>query len=108
VETAHAQFLGSSGAATRQSYPTVTSGWPNSSKDFWSWRTLPGAQAFMAVRSYITTARKQGINVLHALRRAFEGDPWLPMATARPPTWQLQPDIPVLATEAHQPPHPPA
>jgi transposase len=48
------------------------------------WRTLPGAQAFMAVRSYIATARKRGVNVLHVLRRAFEGDPWLPAATGPP------------------------
>ena len=47
------------------------------------WRILFG-KAFMAVRSYIATARKQGINVLHALRRAFEGDPWLPAATGPP------------------------
>jgi transposase len=37
------------------------------------WRTLVGAKAFMAVRSYVTTARKQGVNALHALRRAFRG-----------------------------------
>jgi hypothetical protein len=36
------------------------------------------------VRSYISTARKQGVNVLHALRRAFEADPWLPAATGPP------------------------
>jgi transposase len=35
------------------------------------WRTLDGAQAFL-------TARKHGINPLAALRRLFEGDPWLP------------------------------
>ena len=48
------------------------------------WRTLQGARAFAAVRSYISTARKQDVNVLHALRRAFEGDPWLPAATGPP------------------------
>jgi transposase len=42
------------------------------------WRTLDGAQAFLTVRSYISTARKHGINPLVALRRLFEGDPWLP------------------------------
>jgi transposase len=42
------------------------------------WRTLDGAQAFLTVRSYISTARKHGINPLAALRRLFEGDPWMP------------------------------
>jgi transposase len=44
------------------------------------WRTLPGAQAFCAIRSYTATARKHGINTLHALRDAFAGQPWLPPA----------------------------
>jgi transposase len=39
------------------------------------WRTLEGAGAFAAVRNYISTTRKQSVNVLHALRRAFEGIP---------------------------------
>jgi transposase len=42
------------------------------------WRTLPGAQAFLTVRSYVATARKQGLNPLAALRQLFEGHPWLP------------------------------
>jgi transposase len=42
------------------------------------WRTLDGAQAFLTVRSYISTARKHGINPLAALRPLFEGDPWMP------------------------------
>jgi transposase len=42
------------------------------------WRTLDGAQAFLTVRSYISTARKHGVNPLVALRRLFEGDPWMP------------------------------
>jgi transposase len=42
------------------------------------WRTLPGAQAFCTLRSYISTGRKQGMNPLVILRRLFEGDPWLP------------------------------
>jgi transposase len=41
-------------------------------------RTLEGARAFCALRSYIQTAIKQGVNVLDALRRLFEGDPWMP------------------------------
>jgi transposase len=42
------------------------------------WRTLDGAQAFLTVRSYVATARKHGVNPLAALRRLFEGDPWMP------------------------------
>jgi transposase len=42
------------------------------------WRTLDGAQAFLTVRSYVATAHKHGINPLIALRRLFEGDPWMP------------------------------
>lgn len=42
------------------------------------WRTQEGAQAFMTVRSYLATARKHGINLLDALRQAFEGNPWTP------------------------------
>jgi transposase len=49
------------------------------------WRTLAGAQAFCKVRSYIATARKQGINALGALRDAFVGNPWIPPATRPPP-----------------------
>jgi transposase len=42
------------------------------------WRTLDGAQAFLTVRSYVATARKHGVNPLVALRRLFQGDPWMP------------------------------
>jgi transposase len=41
-------------------------------------RTLEGAQTFCAIRSYISTARKQGLNVLHALHLAVAGTPFLP------------------------------
>jgi transposase len=43
------------------------------------WRTLAGAEAFLTVRSYISTARKQGLSVLGVLRRLFESNPWLPI-----------------------------
>jgi transposase len=46
------------------------------------WRTLAGAPAFLTVRSYIATARKQGRNPLDALRRLFDGHPWLPAPAA--------------------------
>jgi transposase len=42
------------------------------------WRTLDGAQAFLTMRSYVSTARKHGVNPLAALRRLFEGNPWMP------------------------------
>jgi transposase len=42
------------------------------------WRTPTGAQAFLTVRSYVATARKHGVNPLAALRRLFEGNPWMP------------------------------
>jgi transposase len=47
------------------------------------WRTLAGAEAFLALRSYVSTARKQGMNPLVVLRQLFEAHPWLP-ATAAP------------------------
>ncbi|MGH3266547.1 MAG: IS66 family transposase, partial [Trebonia sp.] len=45
------------------------------------WRSTDGADSFLALRSYIQTARKQGQNILAVLQAATEGDPWLP-ATA--------------------------
>ncbi|RAX45175.1 IS66 family transposase, partial [Arthrobacter sp. AQ5-05] len=35
-------------------------------------------EAFLAVRSYVGTALKQGKNVFDALGELFAGDPWLP------------------------------
>jgi transposase len=52
------------------------------------WRTLAAAEAFLAVHSYLSTARKQVLNPLDVLRRLFEGNPWLP---ARPAAEQLPP-----------------
>lgn len=42
------------------------------------YRTEAGATNYPAVRSYISTARKQRVNVLDALRDRFEGKPFLP------------------------------
>jgi transposase len=47
------------------------------------WRTLAGAEAFLALRSYLATARKHGMNPLAVLRQLFEGHAWLP-ASAPP------------------------
>lgn len=44
-------------------------------------RTLAGAQHFCAIRSYLATAAKHGLNQLDALTRLTSGDPWLPEAT---------------------------
>ncbi|MFT4127545.1 MAG: IS66 family transposase [Gordonia sp. (in: high G+C Gram-positive bacteria)] len=45
------------------------------------WRTTEGAEAFLAVRSYLSTAHKQGHNAMTALRDLFNGSPWLPEPT---------------------------
>jgi transposase len=41
-------------------------------------RTLHGAQTFLALRGYISTARKNGLKAAHALRDALAGRPWMP------------------------------
>lgn len=45
-------------------------------------RTLAGAQQFCAIRSYLATAAKHGLNLLDTLTRLAAGDPWLPTAQA--------------------------
>ena len=42
------------------------------------WRTISGAEGFLALRSYLSTAAKQGQDVLGVLTRLAERDPWLP------------------------------
>ncbi|MBU0502105.1 MAG: transposase [Candidatus Margulisbacteria bacterium] len=44
-------------------------------------RTMAGAQMFCRIRSYISTTRKQGGNILEALQFAAQGSPRLPNAT---------------------------
>jgi transposase len=46
-----------------------------------SWRTLAGARGYCAIRSYISTMRKQDHDILDGLRRIFEGQVWLPGST---------------------------
>jgi transposase len=41
-------------------------------------RTFTGAETFCAIRSYLSTARKQGINALDALTRLHQDQAWLP------------------------------
>jgi transposase len=43
-----------------------------------SWRTTTGADNFLALRAYISTARKQRRNILDALARLADHTPWLP------------------------------
>lgn len=40
-------------------------------------RTLSGAEDFTAIRSYITTAARNGHNMLDALIQADDGHPWI-------------------------------
>lgn len=42
------------------------------------WRSETGADAFLTVRSYLSTARKQRHNALDVLRDVFAGTPWIP------------------------------
>ncbi len=44
------------------------------------WRTREGAERFLAIRSYISTARKQGQRPLAVLTKLTAGRPWLPTA----------------------------
>jgi transposase len=45
------------------------------------WRTETGARAFLAVRSYLSTAARNGQAALDALRGLFTGNIWLPATT---------------------------
>jgi transposase len=47
------------------------------------WRSQTGAESFLAVRSYLSTARKHGLHALDVLRALFTDGAWLP-ATAGP------------------------
>jgi len=44
------------------------------------WRTIAGAERFLAIRSYISTARKQGHRPVEVLTQLAAGSPWLPLA----------------------------
>jgi transposase/uncharacterized coiled-coil protein SlyX len=48
------------------------------------WRTPAGAEAFLALRSYLATARKHGMNPLAVLGQLFQGRPWLPAPAPGP------------------------
>jgi transposase len=44
------------------------------------WRTTQGAERFLAIRSYLSTARKHGQRPIDALTALTAGRPWLPAA----------------------------
>jgi len=44
-------------------------------------RTLTGAEHFTALRSYIATTGKHGIDTLDALTKLTTGNPWMPETT---------------------------
>jgi transposase len=48
-----------------------------------AFRTRAGAEIFCAIRSYISTARKQGQNVIDALHSALMGNPFIPQPVER-------------------------
>ncbi len=48
-------------------------------------RTLHGARVFARIRSYISTSRKQGRNLLEELQKAICGKPFMPSAPAAGP-----------------------
>ena len=47
------------------------------------WRTLEGARTYCAIRSYISTMKKQGQDVLDGLQLVFAGELWLPSGVPR-------------------------
>ena len=48
------------------------------------WRSDTGAHAFLDVRSYLSTARKNGHSAMTVLRDLFNGQPWIPAVGASP------------------------
>ena len=43
-------------------------------------RRFEGAEAWLAIRNYLSTAAKNGVNLFDALQRLCLGDPWTPGA----------------------------
>jgi transposase len=48
-----------------------------------TFRSVEGASNFCRVRGYISTVRKNGGSVITAIRKAFEGEPFIPTAAYR-------------------------
>ncbi len=49
------------------------------------WRSDTGAHAFLDVRSYLSTARKNGQSAMTVLLDLFNGQPWIPAAVGASP-----------------------
>jgi transposase len=47
-----------------------------------SWRTSAGANHFLALRAYLSTAHKQGRHTIDILTRLTTADPWIPQAAS--------------------------
>ena len=45
-----------------------------------SFKTMMGAEEFVANRSYISTARKNDQNIFQAIQATFESHPFIPQA----------------------------
>lgn len=45
-----------------------------------AFRTQTGAETFCAIRSYISTVRKHGCNVINAIHDVLTGQPFIPYA----------------------------
>jgi len=48
-----------------------------------TFRTPTGAETFCAIRSYISTVRKYGLNVIDAIHDALSGNPFIPATLQR-------------------------
>ena len=48
-----------------------------------SFRSVEGAERLARVRSYISTARKHGVDAMDVLTALFAGEPWMPPAPMR-------------------------
>jgi transposase len=46
------------------------------------WRTITGAEQFLAIRSYLSTASKQHQPITRTLTALATGDPWIPLAAS--------------------------
>jgi len=46
-----------------------------------AFRTGKGADIFCRIRSYIATVQKNAGNIIHAVQRAFQGNPFIPPIT---------------------------
>ena len=46
------------------------------------WRTITGAEQFLALRSYLSTASKQHQPITRALSTLATRDPWIPAITS--------------------------